>query len=219
MQVTTEQVLAGQAVYTKRTLALYDFIVLGLSNQLIWKCPTSRLLAHYDQNVTGNHLDVGAGTGFFLDRCRFPCPAPHVALMDLNQTALNYAARRIARYNPETFLCNVLEPIGSVGEKFDSIGLNYLLHCLPGDVQSKSVVFDYLKALMAPNAVLFGSTILQGGAQPNWAARALMAFYNSKGVFSNKDDDAQRWRRALERRFTSVSFEVVGCVALFSARS
>lgn len=59
---TDEQVLAGQAVHTRRTLAVYDVVVLGISNRVVWKCPTPRLLAHYDRHVSANHLDVGAGT-------------------------------------------------------------------------------------------------------------------------------------------------------------
>ncbi|GEO17911.1 hypothetical protein [Microvirga aerophila] len=39
-----QAVMAGQAVYTRRTLDVYDVVVLGLSNALIWKCPTTRLL-------------------------------------------------------------------------------------------------------------------------------------------------------------------------------
>jgi hypothetical protein len=31
LSVTTEQVIAAQAVYTKRNLAAYDFVVLGVS--------------------------------------------------------------------------------------------------------------------------------------------------------------------------------------------
>ena len=38
MAVTAEQVEAGQAVYTKSTLRAYDFVVLVVSNQFIWKC-------------------------------------------------------------------------------------------------------------------------------------------------------------------------------------
>ena len=49
MGVSAEQVAAGQAVYTKRTLGAYDLIVLGLSNRLIWKCPSQRLLEHYNR--------------------------------------------------------------------------------------------------------------------------------------------------------------------------
>jgi hypothetical protein len=38
MNVSPEQVAAGQAVYTKRMLGIYDLLVLGLSNRLIWRC-------------------------------------------------------------------------------------------------------------------------------------------------------------------------------------
>jgi ubiquinone/menaquinone biosynthesis C-methylase UbiE len=219
MSVTPEQIAAGQAIYTKRMLGIYDFMVLGISNRLIWRCPTQRLVQHYNRHITANHLDVGVGTGYFLDRCRFPSNAPRVALMDLNQNALDFAARRIARYKPETYIRNVLEPLSIDAMKFDSVGINYLLHCLPGSIESKSVVFDYLKRLMNPNAVLFGSTLLQGGVARNSPAKRLMMVYNSKGIFSNENDDVDGLRRALSRRFRSVSIEILGCAALFSGRA
>jgi 2-polyprenyl-3-methyl-5-hydroxy-6-metoxy-1,4-benzoquinol methylase len=218
MGVSVEQVEAGQAVYTKRMLNAYDLLVLGLSNSLIWKCPTQRLVEHYNRHVTANHLDVGVGTGYFLDRCKFPLPTPRVALMDLNRNSLDYAAQRIARYKPETYIRNVLEPI-SIATKFDSVGINYLLHCLPGSIESKSVAFDHLKKLMNPGAVIFGSTLLHGGVARNWLAKRLMDFYNGKGIFSNENDDLDGLKRALGQRFRSVSVEIVGCVAVFSGRA
>jgi hypothetical protein len=57
------------------------------------------------------HLDVGVGTGYFLDRCTFPVAAPEVHLMDLNPNCLEKTARRIRRYRPVTHRCNVLDPI------------------------------------------------------------------------------------------------------------
>jgi SAM-dependent methyltransferase len=218
MPVTTEQIHAGQAVYTPKMLAIYDALVLGLSNRWIWKCPTQRLLAHYDRRVSGNHLDVGVGTGYFLDRCRFPTPAPRIALMDLNGDALQFAARRIARYRPETYVRNVLEAIDFDGVKFDSLGVNYLLHCLPGNMATKARAFDFLSPLMNPGAVVFGSTLLQDGVAHSFAAQRLMAFYNSKGIFSNTQDDLKTLTRELEKRFDAVGVETVGCAALFSAR-
>lgn len=218
MSFTSEEIAAGQAVYTPKMLAVYDLLVLGLSNRFIWKCPTPVLLAHYDRLVTDNHLDVGVGTGYFLDHCRFPSEKPRVALMDLNPNTLDFAARRIARYRPETYLRNVLEEIDFEGNRFDSVGMNYLLHCLPGDMAAKARVFDFLAPLMNPGATIFGSTLLHGGVARSGAARALMAFYNSKGVFSNTQDDLDTLRRELEKRFSGVSIKVVGCGALFSAR-
>jgi 2-polyprenyl-3-methyl-5-hydroxy-6-metoxy-1,4-benzoquinol methylase len=218
VNVTPEQVTAGQAVYTKRTLTAYDFVVLGISNRFIWKCPTRRLEEHYDKHVTANHLDVGVGTGYFLDRCRFPSETPRIALIDLNSDTLEFASRRIARYRPKTYRRNVLEPISIDAGKFDSVGINYLLHCIPGSIESKSVVLDHLKALMNSNAVIFGATLLQGGVPRNWFAKRLMDVYNTKGIFSNQHDDFEGLRRALDKRFREVSVEVLGCAALFSGR-
>lgn len=215
----TDQSEAGQAVYTRRTLAVYDFVVLGVSNRFIWKCPTARLEDHYNRYLTANHLDVGVGTGYFLDRCRFPSPTPRIALLDLNPGTLDFASRRIARYHPSTHRRDVLQPISIDAGPFDSVGLGYLLHCLPGSIESKSVVFDHLKALMNPNGVLFGATLLQGGVTRSWSARRLMAIYNSKGIFSNERDDLQGLQGALTQRFRDVSVEVLGCAALFSGRA
>lgn len=212
-----QEIAAGAAVYTRRTLALYDLFVLGLSNYWIWKCPTRSLLDHFNRHVTANHLDVGAGTGYFLDKARFPAASPRIALMDVNKDALAFAARRIARYRPEIHLCNVLEPITIAARKFDSVSLNYLLHCLPGPMESKARAFDHIKTLMTPGAVLFGATLLHDGVLRSPSAARLMDFYNRQGIFSNEHDDADALRRVLSARFSSVSLEIIGCAALFSA--
>ena len=215
---TDKQVEAGQAVYNKYVLTAYDLLVLGVSCQLFWKCPSHRMEIQYNKFASNNHLDVGVGTGYFLDHCQFPSDNPRIALMDLNKNSLNYTAERLVRYAPETYCRNILEPISNPAENFDSVGINFLLHCVPGDLSEKSVIFDHLKAVMHPNAVIFGSTILHVGVSPNWLAKRLMNTYNNKGVFSNLYDSAEGLKRELEVRFSDVSVEVVGCVALFSAR-
>jgi len=219
MNVTEEQVAAGQAVYTKLVLRAYDLVVLGVSNRFIWKCPTQRLLEHYNLHVSANHADVGVGTGYFLDKCRFPSSTPRIALIDLNQNTLDFASRRIARYKPTTYRRSVLDPICIDEPKFDSVGFNYLLHCLPGSIASKSVALDRVKALMNANAVFFGATLLQGGVRRTRLAKRLMHLYNKKGIFSNEADDLDRLSTELRKRFTDVSREVVGCAALFAGRA
>ncbi len=213
-----DSVKAGQAIYTQRTLRLYDLIVLGISNKFIWQCPTPQLVDYYNKNITANHLDVGVGTGYFLDRCQFPSSTPRIALMDLNTNALEFAAQRLIRYQPERYCRNVLEPITLEAQKFDSVGINYLLHCLPGSIESKAIVFDHLRSIMNPHAVIFGSTLLQGGVPRSWFAKRLMGVYNSKGIFSNQDDDFEGLERSLSKCFRDVSIQVVGCAALFSGR-
>lgn len=214
----TLQANAGQAVYSKNTLSLYDFIVLGISNRFLWRCPTEQLLTHYNQHVTGNHLDVGVGSGYFLDHCKFPNNSPRLALMDMNKNSLAYAAHRVERYQPESHQQNVLQPIETELKKFDSIAINYLLHCLPGTITSKAVIFKHLKTLMNPGATLFGSTIVQGNAPRNRCAQHLMNLYNRKGIFSNQQDCLEDLRSELNQTFASVEIKMMGCVALFSAQ-
>jgi hypothetical protein len=217
--IPSEEVVAGQAVYTKRVLRAYDFIVLGVSNRFVWKCPTWRLLEQYDRNVSGNHLDIGVGTGYFLDHCRFPARTPRIALLDMNANALEFAARRLARYRPETYQQNALLPIFVDGGGFDSIALNYLLHCLPGSIASKAEIFDRVRPVMKRHAVIFGSTLLPNEVPLGPVARRLMALYNRKGIFSNHQDTREDLERELGNRFSDVSVQLVGCAALFSARA
>ena len=209
---------AGQAVYTPGTLAIYDALVLGLSNRLIWRCPTSRILALYDRHATADHLDVGVGTGWYLDHCRFPVAKPRVGLLDLNASSLNAASARIARYAPLTFQADVLKPISIVAARFASASLSYLLHCLPGSIAEKAVAIDHVAALLQPDAIVFGATLLSGGVPRSAIARRLMRIYNDKGIFSNEQDDLEGLRAALAARFATVDLEVVGCGALFVAR-
>ena len=209
---------AGQAIYTPRNLALYDTVVLRVSNRWVWRCPTSRLRADYDRHVAAAHLDVGVGTGYFLDQCRFPVPGPRLALFDLNPDALAHAAGRIARYAPRTERVDVLTPIEVEAEPFGSIGMNYLLHCLPGPMPHKATAFDHLMPYLAPGGVLFGSTILSQGVRPSAVATRLMAFYNERGIFDNADDSLIDLRDALEARFDDVRIVVTGCVARFAVR-
>lgn len=214
----TDHVLAGHAVYTKTVLTIYDTWVHGMSNPLIWRCPTAHLRKLYDRQVSRNHLDVGVGTGYFLDRCTFPSPKPRLILVDASHNSLEVAARRLHRYRPTLYRRNVLQPLDIDAPPFDSIGLMYVLHCLPGDLAAKAVVFDNLNACLGLDGVLFGATILSDGVYVNRAARKLMEIYNAKGIFSNADDHLDALRAVLAETYAEVRIDVVGCVALFSAR-
>lgn len=215
----SEKVLAGQAVYSRSVLSVYDWWVLGISNSFIWKCPSSLILALFNQHVSGNHLDVGVGTGYFLDRCQFPQTHPRLALMDLNANSLKAAADRINRYQPETYQQDILSPIVQPIQPFDSISINYLLHCLPGSLESKSVVFDYLSPLLKANGTIFGATILQGNAPRSFVAKRLMKIYNKKGIFSNTQDTLEVLEEILKKRYTQYDIQVKECVALFWAKN
>lgn len=212
-----DRLFLGQAAYTNSLLSKYDRIV-GLSARFLWKCSWQKLLKLYNKNVSGNHLEIGVGTGYLLDKCRFPVKNPRIALLDLNPNSLEYTHNRIKRYQAFTHVANVLEPICLETEQFDSVGFNYVLHCLPGTIATKSVAFKNIKPLMNEGAILFGSTILGEGVKHNYLGQFLMELYNSLGSFNNWCDNVSDLEDALKANFSNYSIQVIGCTAVFTAR-
>jgi hypothetical protein len=208
----------GQAIYRRGFLALYDALIYGFNAPVLWRCPKSRFLAHYDANVSGRHLDVGVASGGLLAKCRFPTATPEITLMDLNPNSLASAAARLSRYAPRTHQANALEPWGLEPGAYDSVAMTNILHCMPGAIPAKAVAFEHAREALAPGGAFFGATILGLDADQTWLSRRALTFNNRKGVLSNLDDTAADLDVALGRAFDSHEVEVVGAVALFSAR-
>jgi hypothetical protein len=220
---TDGDVRKAVAVYTPLSLAFYDLAVLGFSNSFVWQCSSHVLVDFYNEHISDTHLDIGVGTGYFLDRCRFPSTAPKIALFDLNRHSLAKSAKRLRRYYPACYMGNALQRIALQGidigmSGFGSISLNYLLHCLPGNLASKSIVFENVKPLLREGGIIFGSTILGEGVRQNPLAKQLMKIYNAKGIFSNLSDRQSDLEAGLKAHFDEHTIHVAGCVALFSAR-
>jgi SAM-dependent methyltransferase len=206
------------AFYHRRWLTAYDMVVLGLVSRWLWRCPSRVMLDHYDRHAGARHLDIGPGTGWFLDHCRFPAADPAITLLDANPAVLATAARRLRRYRPVTRSADALGPLGLETARFDSVGLNFLLHCLPGPMARKSIVLDRVMPSLMPGARVFGSTVLGTRGPHTHRSAALVRRLNRSGVFSNLDDDVPGLTRELGARFADVEVRTVGAVCLFAAR-
>jgi len=217
MNVTKEQVEAGQAAYTPRMLSIYNFLILRVIVPYIWKCPVDNVVKLYNKNITSNHLEIGVGSGYFLENCKFTSDNPRLALMDLNPNSLKFTAGRVSHYKPEVYRANILETIETDMEKFDSIAMNAVIHCLPGTMSTKLVVFDHIKALLNPGGVVFGSTILNIGVKQNWLTKRLMKNFNERRIFCNLEDDLSTLEEGLTERFSNSEVKVIGTAALFRA--
>lgn len=214
---TTKSAEAGQAVYSKTMLSIYDLWVLGFSNSCLWRCPTKLLRKEFATQATTNHLDVGVGTGYYLDKC-LDTSERRLALLDLNKNSLEVTALRVSRFKPEMYLANVLEPLELKCDKFDSISMNYLLHCLPGSLRDKSVVFRNLLPYLNDNGIIFGSTLLGKDLEIGYLASKLMATYNKKGIFDNHNDSLNELSSVLKEFFKEVDIQRVGCAAIFTVK-
>jgi hypothetical protein len=105
--------------------------------------------------------------------------------------------------------------VGIPGERFDSIAIGGVLHCLKGDLKHKARVFDAILPLATNGTKVFGYTLLCEGVDTRMA-RMARALLNGAGVVDNQNDTASDLRAVLEARFAEVSIELSGCMALFS---
>jgi SAM-dependent methyltransferase len=168
--------------------------------------------------VRHNHLEVGVGTGFLLNRAVFDSAHPRLALMDLSRECLEKTKRKVARYAPETYIQNLLEPIDQKIDKFDSIGVNYVMHCVPGNFKEKGIAFSHMRPLLSENGVLFGTSVLSEDIHQNLLAKPFMWLMNFRAVFNNRSDNARDLKECLEANFQVIEFDVVGVTAFFAVK-
>jgi SAM-dependent methyltransferase len=209
---------AGQAVYTPLTLRGYDLLTYRINTPLLWRCSVKDILRHYERHLSARHLDVGVGSGSLLDKCGLPGEAPELDLLDVNPHSLAAAARRLARYSPRVHQGDALAPWPLPAGSVDSISIGYLLHCLPGDLVDKRVVFANAGATLSRDGTLFGTTVLATGVRHTRRSRLALRGLNRRGVFSNAGDSSADLEAALEGTFEQSSIEVRGAVALFWGR-
>jgi hypothetical protein len=216
--LSTRRVKRSQQFFNKGSLFFYDFLLYGVISKYAWGSSIQRLDTHYKKYVRHNHLEVGVGTCFLLNRVVLDSAHPRLALMDLSRECLEKTKRKVARYAPETYIQNLLEPMHHKIDQFDSIGINYVMHCVPGNFKEKGVAFTHLRPLLSENGVLFGTTVLSDNIHKNTLAKPFMWLMNSLGVFNNRGDNARDLKECLERHFQLIEFEVVGVTAFFAVK-
>lgn len=205
----------GQQAYGPALLAVYDWWVLGFMARAVWKSPTPRILERYQPLFGVRHLDIGPGSGFFIDAA-----APDgtkLTLLDPNRHVLNHCRKRLARFDPTVVEADVLKPLPVEG-RFDSVALSFVLHCLPGPMETKAEAVRNAAAVLEQDGVLFGGTVLGLQERHSSPARAFLRVANRQGGFDNLTDTRQGLGEALSKLFSEVETEVVGSLALFSAR-
>ncbi len=207
----------GQREYTPLFLRVYDPLILGVFAPVVWQCPTTRLVEAYRRHTGHRHLDVGPGTGYFLERAGLP-DGSHVTLLDPNAHVLDHASRRLRRLDVTTVEADVLKPLPIAGP-FDSAALNGVLHCLPGPLPRKAGAVANVAAVLAPGGILFGSSILGNAGRHTWLGRRILEANNRRGTFDNLGDTEEGLGEILEGLFERVELETVGTMAVFAATS
>ena len=205
----------GQRDFTPLMLRFYDPFVLSFSARWIWNCPVERLVENYRWHIRPNHLDVGPGTGYFLGHAGLE-RGSRITILDPNLEVLRHAAARLDGYDVTAVEADVLKPLPVHGP-FGSVGMNLVLHCLPGPMARKSAAIRHVAGVLHPDGLFFGSTVLGEHGHHGWAARRMLDFYNRRGSFDNRTDTEDNLRQVLDASFEHIEFEVIGSIAIWFA--
>lgn len=205
----------GQSEYTPFFLRIYDPVILGFFTRVVWRCPTTLLVERYRRHIRPRHLDVGPGTGYFLERAGLPAGTP-VTIVDPNLNVLDHASRRLRRLDITAVEADVLKPLPLDGP-FDSAALHGVIHCLPGPLSRKAVAVANVAAVLAPTGVLFGASILGPSGPQTWLSRRILEANNRRGIFDNLGDTREVLGEILGASFEHVELETVGSMAIFAA--
>ncbi len=215
MDITEKSLHDGQKFYTGLTLVFYDWIIY-FNNTAFWKVKEADLQKLYDTNISDMHLDIGVGTSRLIDRNRLQ-KFRRLALADLNSSSLQNSAKRLDRFLPEVFQCNVLETLPIDG-KFTSVAANYLLHCIPGHgFKGKRSVFVNIHEMLQDGGVFFGSTLCAKDTGTNKISYKVFSLFNKFGWFHNMFDSDKELEVELKSVFTTVTIYRIGEVAFFTA--
>jgi SAM-dependent methyltransferase len=206
----------GQADYTPTLLRLYDPIILGPIARYVWRCPANRLTERYRRHIRDRHLDVGPGTGYFLDRLGF-APGSKVTIIDPNTNVLRHTSERLSYLDVTAIEADVCKPLPVEGT-FDSAALSLLIHCLPGPFERKAAAVANVAAVLSSDGVLFGSSIIGRTGSHNRVAQTLLRDYNRRSVFDNLEDSEEAIGKMLAASFEDVEVETIGSIAVFTAR-
>lgn len=206
----------GQAGYNPVMLAIYDPWVLGFMSRAVWHVPVPLGIQLYRANLGRRHLDVGPGTGYFIEKAS-PPGGTEVTLLDPNRHVLRRVGKRLAWLHPAIVEADVMKPLPVAGP-FDSAALSFVLHCLRGPDENKAVAIRNVADVVTPDGVLFGGTVLGLRAHHSAPARAFLRAANRKGDFDNLDDTAEGLGAMLSASFHEVEVDTVGSAAFFTAR-
>jgi len=208
----------GQLFFSYMSHNLYDLLIYRFVAPIIWGCKTEKIIDNYHRNLSDNHLEIGVGTGYLLN---YSNPNPlnlTLSLMDLNKRCLEKSATRLSKYSPATYQRNILQPLSLPGKRFSSIGLNFVMHCVPGSYLDKGVAFQHAYDVLENGGVFFGSTVLRHSVSHKPFSKAAMRILNSLNIFHNDQDDLVDFKQAIESLFDLVEIQTYGPTIVWTAR-
>ena len=194
----------------------YDRIVNDFNCKHVWKCSTKNIIDNYQKNISNNHLEIGPGTGFFLNKKNTGINFKKLTLVDVNKDILQFSKKNLEQYysNIEILHSDLFSQKISESIYFESVGVNYVLHCVTGNLQTK---LDNLIDNLGNNKYnLFGASVICDPLHMNTIAEYELIFLNTLGIFNNNEDTYYELEEYLNNRNIKFSLKKQGYVAIFN---
>ncbi len=205
----------GQSEYTPFFLKIYDPLILGFFTRVVWRCPTTLLVERYRRHIRPRHLDVGPGTGYFLERAGLPDGQPR-----------HHPRPECAR--PRSCLPAPAAPghHGGRGRRLQAAAHRWTVRLRRAERRDP---------LPTGTALAQGCGRGQRGCRPraDWrplrridprdfrathlVVAEILDANNRRGIFDNLGDTQEGLREILEASFEQVELETVGSMAIFAA--
>ena len=216
-KTTNNWTRVGQLFFSSMSHRLYDTGLYKFVTGSIWRCPTAVLFDNYADNVSNNHLEVGVGSGYFLHRILCSDFLDRLMLSDLNRRCLAKSKARLDAFAPETLQHDIRDPLPPTANGFRSLGMNYVLHCVPGRFSQDQSIFRNAHTALVDGGVFFGATLIPGKFRDGVFSWLLMQILNGVGIFNNSDHRRDELKGALEVYFGKVDVTMIGNAAVFVA--
>lgn len=201
--------------FISKSLQLYDVFVNEINCKYIWSCDKSKIFNLYQKNVRPNHVEIGPGTGYYLK------PSMHkiknLSLVDINQDILDYSQKKLKEdnCNIETFRINLFSnPTKFTITENSSIGVNCVLHCIPGKLQDKiQCILDNIEN--DKNVILFGTTVVHDKSD-SVLVNLELKFLNYFKIFQNCNDFSHELVEYLHKKKYTYRIEKFGQILFFT---
>jgi hypothetical protein len=130
--------------------------------------------------LKSNHLEIGPGSGYFLNPSNHNKNINKLKLMDINLPILKYSKNNLLKCYPNVKIIehNIFEDKIELGD-IESVGINYLLHCVPGNLEKK---IDKLVSNLPDNINIFGSSVINDTDKQNILSNLELKFLNKYGM-------------------------------------
>ena len=178
----------------------YDRLVNEINCEKVWKCSPKYIIDNYRSNIDDKHLEIGPGTGYFLKKENLGMDFNKLTLVDVNSKILDYSKKNLLSDYPcvDVISYDLFNNKISSCVEFNSVGINYVLHCVPGNLQTKLDKLIYNLGDKKYN--IFGASVICDPLHMNPIAEYELMFLNAFGIFHNSGDTYEELNEYLIKR-------------------